>query len=64
MTAANRDPDFLLYYAHVLMREARARRGTPFATSLVQWAGRARRQAMELRAAGGNTPAQMELFGV
>ncbi len=63
MPDLNRDPDFLLYYARVLMREARARRGTPFATSLVQWAGRARREAMELRAAVSDEPAQMELFG-
>lgn len=47
--------DFLIYYAHVLLREARARRGHN-----VQWmidgAARARRQAMALR------PAQGELF--
>lgn len=47
---------FLLYYASVLLREAKARRGQN-----VQWmltgAARARREAFAMR------PAQAELFG-
>ncbi len=49
------DREFLLYYARVMLREARARRGRD-----VQWmidgAARARRQAMAIR------PAQGDLF--
>ena len=52
-----KDPAFLTYYARVLLREAHARRGTPFARSLIEWAGRARREAMEAR-----VPAQGDLF--
>jgi hypothetical protein len=48
--------DFLLYYARVLLREAKARRG-----GNVEWmlagAARARRQAQSIR------PAQADLFG-
>lgn len=54
-TEPRRDPEFLRYYAAVLLREAKARRGTPFATSLLEWAGRARREAM-------TKPDQGELF--
>lgn len=53
------DPDsreFLIYYAKVCLREARARRGRPFANDLLQWAANARRRASEAR------PAQGELF--
>lgn len=35
------NPDFLLYYVGVLVREARARRGTAFCSTLVGWARRA-----------------------
>lgn len=51
-----RDRAFLLYYAGVLLREARARRGTPFAAFLLNCAARARREAV------ADKPAQMELF--
>lgn len=52
-----RDREFLLYYARVLLREVRARRGTAFAAHLLAWAGKARREALAVR------PAQGELFG-
>lgn len=53
-----RDPAFLRYYARVLLREAKARRGTPFATALLEWAARARREAVEAA-----LPVQGDLFG-
>lgn len=56
MTRLGNDPAFLRYYARVLLREARARRGTPFATSLVQWANRARKEAAAIK------PVQGDLF--
>jgi hypothetical protein len=50
-----RDRAFLIYYARVLLREAKARRGQN-----VQWmlegAARARREAMDMR------PVQPDLF--
>ncbi|SCW56675.1 hypothetical protein SAMN02927924_01410 [Sphingobium faniae] len=49
--------DFLRYYARVLLREAKARRGTAFAHILMAGAARARREAMSIR------PAQADLFG-
>lgn len=49
-------PEFLRYYAKVLMREAKARRGTDFSRWLVSCALRAHRQAMAFR------PAQGDLF--
>lgn len=49
-------PAFLKYYARVCLREARARRGSPFATTLLGWAAKARREAM------ANKPSQGELF--
>jgi hypothetical protein len=55
----SKDPAFLRHYARVLLREAKARRGTPFATSLIAWAAKARREAQALRKAG---PAQPDLF--
>lgn len=55
MSVDRNSPDFLKYYAGVLLREAKARRGQD-----VQWmidaAAGARRQAMAAR------PAQGELF--
>lgn len=55
MSVDRNSPEFLKYYAGVLLKEARARRGQN-----VQWmidgAARARRQAMATR------PAQMEMF--
>lgn len=41
---------FLIYYARVLLREAKARRGghRAFPFSLLEWAGRARRDAAAL----------------
>lgn len=50
-----RDRDFLLYYAGVLLREAKARRGQDVAWML-EGAAKARREAMEAR------PVQGELF--
>lgn len=41
------DPEFLRFYAATLLREARARRGTAFARTLLEWAGNARRRAMQ-----------------
>lgn len=43
MTEADRKG--LIHCARVFLREARARRGTPFARSLLRWAANARRQA-------------------
>ncbi len=51
--------DFEIYYARVLMREARARRGTPFAADLTAWAANARRRASAINI----SPAQPDLFG-
>jgi hypothetical protein len=45
--------DFLIYYAKVTLREARARRGTDFSRTLLGWASRARREAMAIRPAQG-----------
>ncbi|MDR2858399.1 MAG: hypothetical protein LBV50_11215 [Novosphingobium sp.] len=53
------DPDFLLYCAGVLLREAGARRGTSFAALLLNGAARARREAIALRKVG---TVQGELF--
>lgn len=50
-----RDRDFLLYYAGVLLREAKARRGQNVAWML-EGAARARRKAM------ADKPEQGELF--
>lgn len=57
--SASERRSFLLYYASVLLREARARRGSTFAAVLLAGAGRARREALaiDLR------PAQSDLFG-
>jgi len=55
-TALRDDPEFLLYYARVLLREAKARRGQNVAWMLAG-AARARREAMAAR-----TPKQMDLF--
>ena len=49
---------FLIYYARVLLREARARRSSAFAASLLLWAGQARREA----AAIDLSPAQGRLL--
>lgn len=63
MKAARNDPAFLLYYARVLTREARARRGTPFAISLLEWAAKARREACaQLAKERQHSRAQLELF--
>lgn len=49
---------FLIYYARISLREARARRHQgSFSHTLLGWAGRARREAMAIR------PAQGDLFG-
>lgn len=37
--------DLAIYRARALIREARARRGTPFAATLLLWAANARREA-------------------
>ena len=50
------DPEFLRYYARVLLREAKARRGTEFGKWLAQCANRARKEA------AGFKPAQGSLF--
>lgn len=52
------DPAFLRHYARVLLREAKARRGASFGRDLLQWAAKARRQAM-----AKELPAQPDLFG-
>jgi hypothetical protein len=57
-TPLRKDPDFLRYYAGVCMGEARARRGMPFASDLVRWARKARREARAL-----SVPVQPDLFG-
>ena len=49
---------FLLHYAGVLDREADARAGTRFATTLRLWADRARSDAAAL----SPQPVQMDLF--
>lgn len=49
---------FLLQYAGVLDREAQARAGSTFATTLRLWADRARRDAAML----SPQPVQMDLF--
>lgn len=49
-------PEFLRYYAKVVLREAKARRGTEFSRWLLECALRARRQAMAFR------PVQGDLF--
>lgn len=46
-------PAFLKYYAGVLLREARARRGQPGIQWMIDGAARARRQAMATRPAQG-----------
>lgn len=51
-----RDRAFLLYYSRVMLREARARRGSGFSHFLLECAARARREALAAR------PAQMDLF--
>ncbi|PZU59858.1 MAG: hypothetical protein DI547_05110 [Sphingobium sp.] len=52
---------FRLYYARVLIREARARRRTSpgFAADLLAWAAKARREACAIDI----SPAQADLFG-
>lgn len=52
-----RDREFLLYYAGVMLREARARRGTGFSHFLLDCAARARREAGAV-----HEPKQMDLF--
>lgn len=49
---------FLLHYAGVIDREADARAGSTFATTLRMWADRARRHADVL----APPPVQMDLF--
>ncbi len=51
--------EFLIYYAEVMLREARARRGTAFSHTLLEWAGNARRRALAI---GDRKPDQGELF--
>lgn len=58
-TSPAEDRAFLFYYARVLLREARARRGTSFAAVLLAGAARARREALAIDL----SPAQMDLFG-
>jgi hypothetical protein len=49
---------FLIYYARITLREARARRqDRSFSATLLGWAANARRQAMAIR------PEQGDLFG-
>lgn len=48
----------LRFTARVFLAEARRRRNTPFAKTLIQWARNARRRAMSLVM----TPQQKELF--
>jgi hypothetical protein len=54
--------DFLLYYARVMLREARARRkrSPDFAAFLLDCAARARREAQTI----DTRPAQGDLFGL
>ena len=52
------DRERLIRYARVMLREARARRDTPFSATLLLWAARARREAMALR----SEPEQMALL--
>jgi len=52
------DPAFLRYYARVLLREAKARRGTEFSRFLIECAARARREAIATV-----KPVQPDLFG-
>lgn len=56
MAVDRTSPEFLRYYAKVLLREAKARRGTEFSRWLLDGAMRARREAMAFR------PAQGDLF--
>lgn len=57
--------EMALHQARVFLREARARRSTPFAAVLLQWAANARRRARDARAAErvAAKPAQLDLFG-
>ena len=51
---------FRIYYARVLLREARARRRSnpKFAADLLAWAGKARREALAIDV----SPPQLDLF--
>ncbi|AIT81642.1 hypothetical protein [Novosphingobium pentaromativorans] len=63
MTDLRNDPEFLRYYAQVLIREAVARewQGDPsFREFLIAGAERAKREAAAIEAA---KPDQMDLFG-
>jgi hypothetical protein len=53
--------EFKLYYARVLVREARARRARDptFSATLLSWAVKARREAYAI----DNRPLQGDLFG-
>jgi hypothetical protein len=52
---------FRIYYARILLREARARRARSprFAADLLAWAAKARREAFAIDV----SPAQMDMFG-
>jgi hypothetical protein len=49
-----------IHTARVLVAEARKRRGTRFAATLLQWAANARKRAAALP---GTAPIQPDLFG-
>lgn len=55
-----------IHTARVYLREARTRRGQPFAWTLLEWAGNARRRAAACIAPALASPAQpkqLDLFG-
>ncbi len=52
------DRESYIFTARVLLREARARRGTRFAVTLLEWAANNRRRAAEAK-----KPVQSDLFG-
>lgn len=48
-----------LHLSRVYLREAQARRQTPFGATLLKWAGNARREALAINL----SPSQPDLFG-
>lgn len=52
------DRESYIFTARVLLREARARRGTRFAATLLEWAANNRRRAAEAK-----KPVQSDLLG-
>ncbi|MGU9981501.1 hypothetical protein ACJ4V0_15810 [Phreatobacter sp. HK31-P] len=58
--AMRKNPEFIRHYIKVLMREARARRGTRFHATLMEWIANGRRQLIAAKLAA--RPRQTDLF--